>query len=181
MSENEPVARDYYINAGSQQGLKNNMVLFVYRRVPVRDPSGGQTLGDLQVPVGQVKVLFLQERLAVAREFQLHDYDSTPVLDQKGVMIGDKVQLAGAFIDKKKPVVKRATASEDLPHAKEKVEEKKGLNQVGSFTENSGDNKNTSHSESKVEQTTTDAPYQKEKQSAGKESEAPLIVNSVKS
>ncbi len=122
MSETDPVARDYYINAGSQQGLKNNMVLSVYRRVPVRDPSGGQTLGDVQMPVGQLKVLFLQDRLAVAREYQLKDFEEAPVLDQKGVMIGDKVQLEGAFIEKKKPVVKRTTASEESPHAKEKSE-----------------------------------------------------------
>ena len=122
MSENEPVSRDYYISAGSSQGLKINMVLPVFRRVPVRDPSGGQTLGDLQVPVGQLKVLFLQDRLAIAREFQLSDPELAPVLDQKGVMIGDRVQLNGAFIDKKKQVVKRTTASEDVPHAKEKSE-----------------------------------------------------------
>ncbi len=112
LSDEEPIYKDYYINAGDEAGLKKNLVIKAVRRVPMRDASGSQIMGELLVPVGQLKVIFVQPKLSVARLYKLMSRDELPMLDQEGILIGDQVDLQGSFIDNKKLVPeKRKTAS----------------------------------------------------------------------
>ncbi|MEZ0391281.1 MAG: hypothetical protein ACAH59_03635 [Pseudobdellovibrionaceae bacterium] len=108
LADDAPVYKDFYINAGNEAGLKKNMVVTVIRKMSVRDATGTQTYGELEVPVGQLKLISVQNRVAVAREFQLTSRDEEPMLEQIGIMIGDRLDLAGSFIDNKKPSVKKA-------------------------------------------------------------------------
>jgi len=102
LSDEAPVYKDFYINAGLEAGLKKNMVVTVYRKLTVRDATGTQTYGDLEVPVGQIKVISAQGRVSVAREYKLTSRDDEPMLEQTGLMIGDRIDLAGSFVDNKK-------------------------------------------------------------------------------
>lgn len=102
LSDEAPVYKDFYINAGTESGLKKNMVVTVIRKMAIRDASGTQSYGDLDIPVGQLKIIAAKGRLAVAREYRLISRDDEPMLEQIGLMIGDRLELADAFIDKKK-------------------------------------------------------------------------------
>lgn len=102
LSDEAPVYKDFYINAGSESGLKKNMVVTVIRKMAIRDASGTQSYGDLDIPVGQLKIIATKGRIAVAREFKLISRDDEPMLEQIGMMIGDRLELADAFIDNKK-------------------------------------------------------------------------------
>jgi hypothetical protein len=106
LSDEAPVYKDFYINAGSDAGLKKNMVVTVIRKIAVRDATGTQTFGDLDIPVGQLKVISSLGRIAVAREYKLISRDEEPMLEQVGMMIGDRLDLAGSFVDNKKPSAK---------------------------------------------------------------------------
>ncbi len=102
LSEKDQVFHDYYINSGSNQGLKQHLVVTATRKITVRDATGTQTYGDMMVPVGQLKVIFVGEKFAVAREVKLIGREDEPMIEQTGIMIGDKVDLKASFVDNHK-------------------------------------------------------------------------------
>ncbi|MCE3010044.1 MAG: hypothetical protein LW875_05485 [Proteobacteria bacterium] len=109
LADDQPVYKDFYLTGGESAGLKKNMVITAYRKLTIRDSSGAQTYGELQVPVGQLKVISVQGRLAVAREYQLISRDDEPMLEQIGIMAGDRIDLQGSFIDNKKASAKKGS------------------------------------------------------------------------
>lgn len=106
LSDTDPVYKDFYINGGSDAGLKKNSVLTVYRKLAMRDASGTQNYGELSIPVGQIKIIAIQKGLAVGREHKLISRDDEPMLEQIGIMTGDQVDLASSIIDNKKSSAK---------------------------------------------------------------------------
>ena len=110
LADSDPVYKDFYINAGEGSGLKKNLVVTAVRKLTIRDASGAQAYGEIMVPVGQLKVIAVFNKLAVAREFTLLSRDELPMLEQTGIMSGDRIDLQGAFIDTSKPKHKTAQA-----------------------------------------------------------------------
>lgn len=102
LSDNEPVYRDYFINAGEGSGLKKNLVVTALRKVSVRDASGAQSFGEVLIPVGKLKIIAVYSKVAVAREWEMISRDEAPLLEQVGVMSGDQIDLAGSYIEKRK-------------------------------------------------------------------------------
>jgi hypothetical protein len=102
LADSDPVYKDYYINSGVESGLKKNMVLTAQRKLTVKDATGANTFGEVIIPVGQLKIISVQGHIAIAREYKLIPREDEPMLEQIGVMIGDKVALEGSFIDNKK-------------------------------------------------------------------------------
>jgi hypothetical protein len=101
LADDAPIYKDFYLNGGNSDGLKQNMVVTVFRKLSVRDATGTTTYGDVEIPVGQLKVIMTAGRVAVAREYKLIPRDDQPMLEQTGIMIGDRVDFQGSFIDKK--------------------------------------------------------------------------------
>ncbi|KYG66101.1 hypothetical protein AZI86_03285 [Bdellovibrio bacteriovorus] len=112
MSETDTVYKDFYINAGPSSGLKKNLVVTAVRKVNIRDASGANAVGEILVPVGQLKVIAIYDRVAVAREFTLLSRDELPMLEQSGIMSGDRIDLKGSFIDTSKPKKRNVSAAE---------------------------------------------------------------------
>lgn len=102
LSDTDPVYKDYYINSGVEAGLKKNMVITAQRKMTVKDATGANTFGEVTIPVAQLKIISVQGHIAIAREFKLIPREDEPMIEQIGVMIGDKVALEGSFIDNKK-------------------------------------------------------------------------------
>lgn len=111
LSDDEVVYKDFYINGGEGDGLKKNLVVTAVRKIQVRDSSGSQTYGELLIPVGQLRVIAVYGKVAVAREYKLLSRDELPMLEQTGLMSGDRIDLKGAFVDDKRPVYKKKTAA----------------------------------------------------------------------
>lgn len=112
LAEDDPVYKDFYINAGPGSGLKKNLVVTAVRKINVRDASGANAVGEILVPVGQLKVIAVFEKVAVAREYTLLSRDELPMLEQTGIMSGDRIDLQGSFIDNSKPKPKRKVAED---------------------------------------------------------------------
>ncbi|MGZ3773672.1 MAG: hypothetical protein ACXVCY_11245 [Pseudobdellovibrionaceae bacterium] len=112
LAEDDKVYKDFYINAGVGSGLKKNLVITAVRKINIRDASGANAVGEILVPVGQLKVIAVYEHVAVAREFTLLSRDELPMLEQIGIMNGDHIDLQGSFIDNTKPKAKLKTAQE---------------------------------------------------------------------
>ena len=123
LADNEPVYRDYFINAGEGSGLKKNLVVTALRKVSVRDASGAQSYGEVLIPVGKLKIIAVYSKVAVAREWEMISRDEAPLLEQVGVMSGDQIDLAGSYVEKKKkrqeasvtPPVESAPAQAQVP------------------------------------------------------------------
>lgn len=101
LSENDPVYRDFYIDGGEDNGLKKNMVVQAIRKMSIRDASGAHAFGEIKIPVGQLKIIAVYPKVAVAREFKLLSRDDLPMLEQIGIMTGDLVETKGSFIDRR--------------------------------------------------------------------------------
>ncbi|KYG68382.1 hypothetical protein AZI87_03790 [Bdellovibrio bacteriovorus] len=110
MSEDDTVYKDFYINAGPSSGLKKNLVVTAVRKLNIRDASGANAVGEITVPVGQLKIIAVYDKVAVAREYTLLSRDELPMLEQVGMMTGDRIDLQGSFIDNSKPKPKRKVA-----------------------------------------------------------------------
>jgi hypothetical protein len=101
LSDDEPVYKDYYLSGGSKSGLRINLIVPVYRWVNLRENSQAQDQSmKLQEPVGWLKVIFVQESLAVARLFEAANYETGPVLEQPGIMNGDSISLEQSYLAK---------------------------------------------------------------------------------
>jgi outer membrane protein OmpA-like peptidoglycan-associated protein len=85
----EPV-KDFYVNAGSEDGLSDSMILDVYRKKQIVDKSAGNDF-DISIYVGQVRVFKLYKNIAITRLHSLTSSDKNPVLEYRTVMIGDYV------------------------------------------------------------------------------------------
>lgn len=110
LADDDVVYKDFYLNGGEGDGLKKNLVVTVMRKVQVRDANGSQSYGEIQIPVGQLRVIATYGKVSVAREYKLLSRDELPMLEQIGIMSGDRVDLKGAFVDNAKPVYKKKTA-----------------------------------------------------------------------
>lgn len=118
LSDEDVIYKDFYINGGEADGLKKNLVITAIRKIQIRDSSGSQSYGEIQVPVGQLRVIATYSKVSVAREYKLLSRDELPMLEQTGLMSGDKIELKGAFMDNSKPVYKKKMA-ETSPLPKE--------------------------------------------------------------
>ena len=92
LADDEPVFHDLIINAGENGGLKRNQVLTAFRRVGIRDYSGVQSYGEIDIPVGEIKILSVYGRVAIARQVKLYPREENPVLDVFGMMSGDRLE-----------------------------------------------------------------------------------------
>jgi len=122
MSDQEPVYRDFYINGGPESGLKPNQIVTALRKVNVKDATGTHAFGEMSVPVGQLKIIFSQNHVAVAREYKMLSRVDLPMLEQTGVMIGDVIDLKGSFVDNRKSSAKTSSREEKAPSEQAKQE-----------------------------------------------------------
>jgi hypothetical protein len=115
LSDEDNVYKDFYINVGEGSGLKKNLVVTAVRKLSVRDASGAQAFGEVMIPVGQLRVIAVYNKIAVAREYKLLSRDELPMLEQIGIMTGDKIDLQGSFIDNNKPKYPKRKVAEQPP------------------------------------------------------------------
>lgn len=100
MSDNDPVYRDYYINAGRNHGIRPGMMIAVTRRQALYDSYTNSSPGDLSVLVGKVKIIQASDTVSVARLVGLVSHDKIPILDVEAIMIGDHLEVGTAQMDR---------------------------------------------------------------------------------
>jgi hypothetical protein len=115
MENGETPEKDYFINAGENDGLKRGMLVMVNRRQALYDQYQNKSPGDLVVIVGQLRIIHVQGEISVARLEKLMSRDNMPTLDFDAVMMGDKVDLNTAKMAPQK------TASIETPLPQETV------------------------------------------------------------
>jgi hypothetical protein len=112
LADEDTVYKDFYINAGDGTSLRKNMVVNVKRKINVKD-AGTKSVGDFETTVGQLKIIQIGNKVSVAREFKLLSRDEEAMIEQIGIMSGDRIDLTGSYIDNTKPVYKRKTTENE--------------------------------------------------------------------
>lgn len=100
LSDSDPIFRDFYLKNDDSKSLKKNLVVQVTRKMTLRDSAGSQVIGEIMAPVGQLKIIAVYGRIAVAREFHYFGRESLPMLEMPWFMIGDTIDLEDSFLDK---------------------------------------------------------------------------------
>lgn len=118
LSDEDTVYKDFYLNAGEGSGLKKNLVVNVKRRIFVKD-TNSKSVGDFETTVGQVRIIQVEGKVAVAREYKLFSRDEEAMVEQIGIMTGDRIDLGGSFIDNTKPAPKRKVADAETDSMRE--------------------------------------------------------------
>ena len=96
LSDEEHPPRDYFINGGTDQGLKAGLIVTVRRRLTMYDSLENRSPGDLIVPVGKIKIIHSQKGLSVARLHSLTKGSIGPALEDHFLMVGDRLDLGSA-------------------------------------------------------------------------------------
>lgn len=94
LSNEEKIEKDYYIYAGSDEGVKVGAVYDVVRKVPLYDGFQNRSLGEITIKVAQLKVIYASKGVSVARHYKNFSRASIPVLRDNYILLGDIVDIS---------------------------------------------------------------------------------------
>jgi hypothetical protein len=86
--------KDFFINVGSSQGIKPGTVLEVSRKMPTYDLLGEKLYKEIVFPIGTIKVIHVEQGVAIARLDAMLPSDKTPAFSPRAIMVGDLVRKA---------------------------------------------------------------------------------------
>ncbi|MBY0516164.1 MAG: hypothetical protein K2P81_04610 [Bacteriovoracaceae bacterium] len=89
--ENEVLKKNFYVNIGTNQGVKKGTLLDVFRVISVLDPYDNRKRVNYRVKIGELKVLEANEDAAIS-VFHKNKAD-VPVLDLDKFIVGDHVAV----------------------------------------------------------------------------------------
>src|SRR4051794_23426324 len=67
MKAGEALYKDFYINAGSNNGLRKGAALDALRKMPVFDNINSKLLGDTNIRIARLKIIHVDKNFAIAR------------------------------------------------------------------------------------------------------------------
>ena len=93
MSNQEPIAaKDYFIDLGRREGVKEGDLLTVFRDVVPLHGQTGTPQAPVKVMIGEVVVVAVGERASFVRQSPLKTAAVLPFSEPAVVMLGDEVQ-----------------------------------------------------------------------------------------
>ncbi len=93
MADGETVFKDFYVNIGTNQGVKRGSTLLVFRDLTTVDNLAQKSSFKLRFPVARLKVIHSEGSAAVARLMEMLPAKDTPMSGYTNVMVGDAVEL----------------------------------------------------------------------------------------
>lgn len=93
MFDGETIQKDYYVNIGTNQGVKSGSTLLVYRGVTTSDNLAQKSSHKIRFPVARLKVIHSDSAASVARIAEMLPVETTPLSGYTNVMVGDEVEL----------------------------------------------------------------------------------------
>lgn len=86
--------KDFYVNMGSSQGLREGANLEVLRRISTYDLLNEKLYQDVTFPIARLKVIHVENNAAICRLDKILKADKTPETSIRAVMVGDLVRPA---------------------------------------------------------------------------------------
>lgn len=90
----EVAQKDFYVNMGKAQGVRDGSILTVKRRVSTYDLLSEKLYRDMVFEVGKLKVIHTESNAAVARMEKLLPSDKYPTVAPHAVVVGDLVEIS---------------------------------------------------------------------------------------
>ena len=90
-NKDEIIRKNFYVDMGSNQGIKKGSILDVYRVVSVLDPYESKKRFNHRIKIGEVKILHSEDSSAIGMLNKLEESEETPVFEVGKIMIGDIV------------------------------------------------------------------------------------------
>ncbi len=79
---------DFYINGGKADGLRQGMIIDVFRPKTVSDHNEGKQY-NIRIFVGQLRIIRLFDNMAIARIHSINSSLNSPIVTYRTVMVGD--------------------------------------------------------------------------------------------
>ena len=93
-TENEIIKKNFYINMGSDQGLKNGTIVNVFRNLSVEDPYNTKKRFTYSVKIAELEIIHSENYISIANlKGMTNSGLKSPLVDVQGVMIGDRVEV----------------------------------------------------------------------------------------
>jgi hypothetical protein len=92
--ENEVLKKNYYVNIGGNQGVKEGTVLDVFRIISKSNPYDNLKRINYRVKIGEITVLHSDEEAAIGSMKSIRTEEAAPLFDIKSFMIGDYVTVS---------------------------------------------------------------------------------------
>ncbi len=86
--------KDFYINAGSNNGLKAGLYLDAVRRISAFDNINSKVLTDTQFKIARMQIIHTDKNVSIARLVKFYEKDKVPLGNYDAVMIGDLVEVS---------------------------------------------------------------------------------------
>ena len=90
----ETPQKDFYVNIGSAQGVREGGTLDVMRKVATYDLTSQKLYKDVTFAIAKLKVIHVEANAAIARLDKMLPAEKTPALSPRAVMVGDFVKTA---------------------------------------------------------------------------------------
>lgn len=91
--KDETIKKNYFMNIGSNQGVKKGTLIDVYRRVSKLDPYENKKRYNFKVKVGEIKILHTEQNASIGMIKEFFSDTNYPVVDVYDFMIGDVVKV----------------------------------------------------------------------------------------
>lgn len=88
------IQKNYYINMGEKQGIKEGTLLDVYRIVVLNDPYNREKRYVHKMKVGQLEVIHKDSDTSIAITKNYDQSEKKPILEIPAFMVGDVVNVS---------------------------------------------------------------------------------------
>ncbi len=89
---NERPPKEYYVNLGSESGVRAGDILQVSRRASTYDLLSQQFYRDVVFPIARMRVIHADLGASICRLEKFLPAESTPTVSPKAIFVGDLVQ-----------------------------------------------------------------------------------------
>jgi len=90
--DNQIIRKNYYVNIGTNQGVKKDTHLDVFRIISVLNPYDNKQRVNYKVKIGELKILATTDSASIAILAKMEE--NTPIFDLSQFMIGDHVSIS---------------------------------------------------------------------------------------
>jgi len=84
--------KDFYVNMGTANGLRNGSVLKVVRKQATYDLTNQKLYKDMTFPIATIKIIHVEANAAIARLEKIVPAEEAPAVTPRAVLVGDLVR-----------------------------------------------------------------------------------------
>lgn len=89
----EKKIKNYYVNIGKAQGIKDGTMLDVFRIQSELNPYESNKRYSYKIKIGEMKVIHSDQEAAIARVEKMRDDEDLPIFEFQDLIIGDQVSV----------------------------------------------------------------------------------------